>query len=341
MSLQPARAPRDPRPNAQRPAWKAALADTVQDVAELCALLALTPTDSARLEQICRGFPLRVPRGFVERMRTGDPDDPLLRQVLPDLAEAVVTPGYTADPLGETAATAVPGVLHKYANRALVAVTGSCAVHCRYCFRRHFDYDAHRLGPTAWGAVLDYLARQPAVNEVIFSGGDPLNATDAALSAKVRDLESLDHITRLRVHTRQPVVLPERVDAQLLDWVSTTRFDTVFVVHANHANELDDRVESALLALRDAGATLLNQSVLLAGVNDNAEALVALSERLFACGALPYYLHLPDRVQGTAHFHVTDARARSLHQVMQARLPGYLVPRLAREVAGEPNKRQL
>ncbi|MEM6987675.1 MAG: EF-P beta-lysylation protein EpmB [Pseudomonadota bacterium] len=298
--------------HAARPAWKTALANAVSDVNELCALLELPAETRVEIERACADFPLRVPRGFVDRMRKRDPNDPLLRQVMPSALELHTIDDYELDPLDESDAAALPGLLHKYKSRALITLTGSCAVHCRYCFRRHFDYADHRIDSTQWHAIVDYLTRNSDINEVILSGGDPLNATDTSLARAVERLESVEHITRLRLHTRQPVVLPERIDQPLIDWLAATRFHTVIVIHANHANELDDTVARALGALRDAGATLLNQSVLLAGVNDAADALYDLSERLFACGVLPYYLHLPDKVQGTAHFDVPELRAREL-----------------------------
>lgn len=327
--------------NLAPPSWKAELADAVSDPAELCELLTLDGEDADALRAACAGFALRVPRAFVARMERGNPHDPLLRQVLPDTAELITTPHYSTDPLGETDATALPGLLHKYGNRVLLTLTGSCAVHCRYCFRRHFAYDDHRLDATAWQALTDYLRHHTDITEVILSGGDPLNVPDSALSQRVAALAEIPHVTRLRLHTRNPVVLPSRVDARLLDWLGATRLDTVMVIHANHANELDESVEHAMRSIAATGTTLLNQSVLLRGVNDTADRLVALSERLFACGVLPYYLHLPDKVQGTAHFHVSDDEAQQLKAEMQARLPGYLVPRLAREVAGEASKRVL
>lgn len=330
-----------PAPAANRPAWKAALANAVSDVTELTRLLALPATDSEALARACEGFPLRVPRGFVDRMRKGDPTDPLLRQVLPDIAELVQSADYSLDPLDEATATALPGLLHKYESRALITLTSSCAVHCRYCFRRHFEYSEHRIGTEQWQAIIRYIEQDRSINEIILSGGDPLNMPDSALAPRVRDLAKIEHVKRLRIHTRQPVVLPERIDANLIDWLGETPLDTVVVIHTNHANELDASVAKALGALRATGATLLNQSVLLAGVNDNAEALIALSERLFDCGVLPYYLHMPDAVQGTAHFDVSDTVAHSLIASMQARLPGYLVPKLAREVPGETSKRVL
>ncbi len=250
--------------------------------------------------------------------------------------------GYEADPLAETAAvggvTPLPGLLHKYRGRALLLVTGACAVHCRYCFRRHFPYGDHSRWGEGWGRALDWLAASPAIEEVILSGGDPLAASDDKLAALVAGLDRIPHLRRLRVHTRLPVVVPERVDGALLGWLGSSRLAPVVVLHANHPRELDGAVAAAVARLRGAGATVLNQAVLLAGVNDSAEALVGLSRELFAAGVLPYYLHLLDRVAGAAHFEVPAARARELLRAMMAELPGYLVPRLVREVPGAPHK---
>jgi L-lysine 2,3-aminomutase len=318
--------------------WQRALRDAVRDPAELLRLLELDAALLPGARQAAQAFALRVPRGFVARMRRGDPDDPLLRQVLPLGRELAPAPGFGADPLGELAARRAPGVLHKYEGRALLVLTGACAVHCRYCFRRHFPYGEASPAPGQWEPALDYLAGAPGLSEVILSGGDPLTLPDARLAELARRLAAIPHLRRLRVHTRLPVVLPERVDAALLDWLCGTRLAPVLVIHANHANELDGAVRDALGRLRARGVALLNQSVLLRGVNDTAGALAGLSEALFDAGVLPYYLHLLDRVAGAAHFDVGEAEARALMDALRARLPGYLVPRLVREVAGAPYK---
>jgi len=331
-----------PIPQFVPPVWQRELARAVTDPAELLGLLGLDP---ARLgegwEGIERGaalFPLRVPRGYVARMRPGDPADPLLLQVLPLGREAEPAVGFTTDPLGERLASRRPGLLRKYRGRALLVVTGACAVHCRYCFRRHFPYAENRPGRSGWGEVLDDLASDPTLSEVILSGGDPLSVSDERLEELVRGIEAIPHVRRLRIHTRNPVVLPERVDDRLVAWLGGTRLSTVVVVHANHAREIDAAVAVAFARLRSAGAALFNQSVLLARVNDSADALVDLSEALFEAGVTPYYLHVLDRVAGAAHFDVPEERARRLVGEVAARLPGYLVPRLVREVPGEPAK---
>jgi L-lysine 2,3-aminomutase len=274
----------------------------------------------------------------VARMRRGDPADPLLRQVLPLAEECQVVEGFSPDPVGDLAAHKVPGVLHKYQGRVLLTATGACAIHCRYCFRRHFPYAEANASAEHWRAALDYVTARPDVREAILSGGDPLTLSDRRLSEFVRALEDIPHVERLRLHTRLPVVLPERVTQELCAWLSGTRLRTVVVIHANHAQELDATARAACARLADSGVTLLNQSVLLRGVNDSVAALAQLSEGLFAAGVLPYYLHLLDRVQGAAHFDVTEGVARQLMAGLNACLPGYLVPRLVREVPGSPGK---
>lgn len=325
--------------------WQQALAEAYTDPVGLLAALGLGPGDlhppqtAATLQAAANLFPLRVPGAYVDRMKQADPRDPLLLQVLAHGAETLVATGFDADPLHEQAARRVPGLLHKYAGRALLVTTGACAVHCRYCFRRHYDYTGDQAeGQPRWAAALAAIAADPGIEEVILSGGDPLSLSNARLASLVKSLEALPQVRRIRLHTRTPIVLPARVDAGLLETLQSVRGKLVIVVHANHANELDQPTAAALLALRGACDALLNQSVLLAGVNDDVDALAALSRRLFECGVLPYYLHQLDRVAGAAHFEVDDLRARELAAALNARLPGYLVPRLVREVAGAPGK---
>jgi EF-P beta-lysylation protein EpmB len=327
-----------PTPAVAQPApWQQQWRDAITDSAGLLAALGLEGR-APPLAADGAGFPLRVPRAYLARMRGGDPRDPLLRQVLPLAEEGRVVEGYGADAVGDLPSRVAPGVLHKYAGRALLVATGSCAIHCRYCFRRHFPYADEGAAGDRWRAALAWLAGQPSVSEVLLSGGDPWSLSDARLAELSAGLRGIRHVRRLRVHTRMPVVLPDRVDGGLLAWVRGLHLPLVVVVHANHPAELDEGTRRAFAALRDAGATLLNQSVLLRGVNDDADALAGLSEGLFAQGVLPYYLHLLDRVAGAAHFEVAEDAARGLHAALRRRLPGYLVPRLVREVAGEPYK---
>jgi len=320
------------------PGWQKELAESVTDPAELIAMLDLDPTLLPQAREAARLFRLKVPRAFIARMRRGDPNDPLLRQVLPLGEECLDVAGYTADPLRELQHGHGDGVLDKYHGRALVITTGACGVHCRYCFRRHFPYSESRPSADGWATVIARFRNDPAVQEAILSGGDPLSLSDTKLAQLVEGLESVPHLQRLRIHTRQPIVLPGRVDERLLRWLSATRLATVMVVHVNHAAEIDRPVGVAMKALRDAGITLLNQSVLLRGVNDDEHTLVDLSLALFEAGILPYYLHLLDPVAGAAHFSVPDAHALALHSAVQKRLPGYLVPRLVREIPGRASK---
>jgi EF-P beta-lysylation protein EpmB len=284
------------------------------------------------------GFGLLVPRGFVGRMRRGDPADPLLAQVLPRGPESHRVDGFSADPLAERAALAAPALVRKYAGRALVLATGACAVNCRYCFRREFPYADS--GATAAGleAALEAVAAEATIDEVILSGGDPLLLDDARLAGIVERLGAIAHVRRLRIHTRLPIVLPSRVTDDLVAMLAGTRLSCAVVVHANHPAELDDAVADAVGRLAAARPILLNQAVLLAGVNDSLETLRGLSERLVDLRIVPYYLHLLDRVHGTAHFEVPESVARSLHDALRGVLPGYAVPRLVREVPGEPAK---
>jgi EF-P beta-lysylation protein EpmB len=321
--------------------WKRLWREAVRDPRELLALLGLESLAGRISDVAAAQFPLRVPRGFVTRMRHGDPNDPLLRQVLPLDDEERLVPGFGLDAVGDGAARTAAGLLQKYRGRALLVTTGACAVHCRYCFRRHFPYGEETATRDGWRAAVAAIHADTTIDEVILSGGDPLSLATAKLAELTAALAGIPHIKRLRIHSRLPIVLPERVDAELLAWLGALPWPVAVVVHANHANEFDIAIDTALDRLRGAGATLLNQAVLLRGVNDSVDALAALSERAYAAGVLPYYLHQLDRVAGTAHFEISDARAVSLHTALSARLSGYLVPRLVREFAGDSGKRPL
>lgn len=324
------------RPTARR--WQHELADAITDPAELLEIAGLGPEWLAPARAAAARFPLRVPRPFADRIRRGDLADPLLRQVLPLGPELDDAPGYVTDPVGDLASVAADGVLRKYAGRALLVTTGACGVHCRYCFRREFPYGEQLASAGHWNGAIAAIAADPDAQEVILSGGDPLSLADHKLAELTTALAGVPHVRRLRIHTRQPVVLPSRVDDGLLAWLRGLRWPVAIVLHANHAQELDGPVADALARLRGTGAALLNQSVLLRGVNDSLDALAGLSERLFECGVLPYYLHVLDRVRGSAHFDVPDDEARALHARLVAALPGYLVPRLVREVPGAAHK---
>jgi EF-P beta-lysylation protein EpmB len=323
---------------AQPARWQQLWREAITEPRELLRLLDLEHDAESLLANADTGFALRVPRGFVARMRRGDPADPLLLQVLPQGAELGEVPGFTRDAVGDLAALAGRGVLHKYEGRALLIATGSCAINCRYCFRRHFPYSEETAAAAGWRDAIAELGADASINEVILSGGDPLSLSTAKLAELTAALAKIPHVKRLRIHTRLPIVLPERVDAELLAWLDRLPFQRVVVVHANHPNEIDASVAAACSRLLDTGTTLLNQSVLLRRVNDDVDVLRSLSERLFDCGVLPYYLHQLDRVEGTAHFEVDDVRAIALVDALAARLPGYLVPRLVREVPGAASK---
>jgi EF-P beta-lysylation protein EpmB len=319
-------------------AWQRDLAESVTQPEALVAALGLDAAHVEPARAAAKAFGLRVTRSYLARMRRGDADDPLLRQVLPRADELIDAPGFESDPLRERAARRAPNLLQKYHGRALLIATEACAIHCRYCFRREFPYAETREGDARLRAALAEIAGDDSLHEIILSGGDPLSLNDARLGALTDALQAIPHVRRLRVHTRQPVVLPSRVDEGLLAWLRSLRLPTTLVLHVNHGNELDADVRAACARLRSAGVTLLNQSVLLRGVNDDAATLETLSTALFDAGVLPYYLHLPDRVRGTAHFDVAEERARELLAALAGRLSGYLVPRLVREVPGASGK---
>jgi EF-P beta-lysylation protein EpmB len=318
--------------------WQEAFKDAVRDPAELCRLVELPPHYAARAAAAAREFSLFVPRDYIARMRLGDVRDPLLRQVLPLEDELSAPQGYSADPVGDRAATRSPGLLHKYRSRVLMVTTGACAVHCRYCFRRHFPYDQGPRSPDDWAEAVAYIAADDTIREVILSGGDPLSLVDRQLAELARRLAAIRHVRRLRIHTRLPIMIPRRVTDELIGWLRGTRLTPIVVIHANHANELDDSVGDALSRLADAGIVLLNQSVLLRGVNDGDDDLAELCERLVDLRVIPYYLHQLDRVSGAAHFEVSQARGQQLMAQLRKRLPGYAVPRYVRETAGAAHK---
>jgi L-lysine 2,3-aminomutase len=316
--------------------WKEDLRQAFTRPADLLAWLGLPATLAG--PEAGDGFRMLVPRGYAEQMEPGRPQDPLLIQVLPQAAEAEAHPAFVLDPVGDSAAALGPGLLQKYQGRALLVTTPACAMHCRYCFRRHYPYSQASLGADAGAAAVAGIAADRSIREVILSGGDPLMLDDSALTALVARLEAIPHLERLRLHTRLPVVLPSRITADLCGILTQTRLQPVVVIHANHPRELGPAATLALGSLRAAGVTLLNQSVLLRGVNDDPDTLTALNTTLFRHGVLPYYLHLLDRVQGSAHFEVHLPAALTLMALLRRRLPGYLVPRLVREEAGAGSK---
>jgi len=331
-----------PHPARQAPLWQHELRQAITRPGDLLNFLQIDPEYPPLAADKVRDFPLRVPLGFARRMRKGDPNDPLFLQVWPAPAEARTdVPGFTLDAVGDRERLRPGGLIHKYDGRALLIATGACGIHCRYCFRRHFPYSDSLATREHWRGALQTIREDESLREIILSGGDPLSLVDEKLAELSDALNDIPHVIRLRIHTRQPVVLPSRVDHALLDWLARSRLQKVMVLHVNHARELDDDVQEACRRLQGAGVMLLNQAVLLKNINDDADSLVSLSERLSACGVLPYYLHQIDRVQGAAHFEVTDEDARRLMKQLSERLPGFLVPRLAREVAGAPAKEVL
>ena len=321
-----------------REVWLTQLAQAISDPVELLQLLALEHhADLQKGAQARRLFPLRVPREFVARMKKGDPNDPLLLQVLTANAEFTITPGFSTDPLDEQQ-NAVPGLLHKYQNRALLLVKGGCAVNCRYCFRRHFPYEDNKGNKANWQKAIEYIKNNSKLDEIIFSGGDPLMAKDDELDWLITQLEAIPHLKRLRIHSRLPVVIPARITDTLCKRLQQSRLQNIMVLHINHANEIDDALREACSKLKNANVTLLNQGVLLRGVNDSAEVLADLSRALFDAGVMPYYLHVLDKVQGAAHFMVPDHEAREIMKALMSLVSGYMVPKLTREIGGEPSK---
>ncbi|WP_286234509.1 EF-P beta-lysylation protein EpmB [Thalassotalea sediminis] len=317
--------------------WQKELADVVTDPSVLLKMLDIDPSIYQAHFSARKLFPVRVPKPFITRMVKGDIDDPLLKQVMPISAEFIDTHGFSTDPLAEHD-TVAEGLLHKYTHRVLMIVKAGCAINCRYCFRRHFPYADNSPNKQRWQQALDYITAHQEVNEVIFSGGDPLMANDQHLHWLIAQIERIPHVKRLRIHSRLPVVIPQRITPELVDMLANSRLKSTFVFHINHPNEIDESFANAIEPLRQARIPLFNQSVLLKGVNDEVNTLCQLSEQLFDCGIQPYYLHLFDKVQGVAHFNISDQQAQSLVKNMMATLPGFLMPKVVREIAGEANK---
>lgn len=318
--------------------WQEELKNLITEPRTLFEMLNL---DSARLseaEAAAKLFPLRVTQSFVSRMTMGQLEDPLLKQVLPIGVELQPSPGFTDDPLDEAAFNPLPGLVHKYTNRVLVVATTSCAINCRYCFRRAFDYSGNRLSKQNWKAIFNYINKRPEIDEVIFSGGDPLLHSDDQFHWLMSELNKISHLERVRIHSRLPIVLPSRMTDELINIFSSSRLQAVLVIHTNHANEIDNQVGDALLSAHNSGLTVLNQAVLLRSINDNTAVQVRLAKRLFEFKVMPYYLHLLDKVTGSAHFDTDSAHALQLYAEMKAQLPGYLLPKLVREEAGASSK---
>ena len=328
-------------PTRHQSGWHRSLAESIRDPETLIAALSLTDEWVEPARRAAERFPLLVPRSYLRRMEPGNPRDPLLRQVLPLGNELESPDGYVADPVDDASARKAPGLLHKYRGRALLVATGSCAIHCRYCFRREYPYQEEPRTLAQWEPAIRAIAQDQSLQEIIISGGDPLMLTDRRLSELIDRLEEIPHLRRLRIHTRLPVVLPDRVTQNLLDRLRGGRLTPIVVVHANHPREIENDCAEALSQLVRSGLTVLNQAVLLRGVNDDIDVQVELSERLIDLGVIPYYLHQLDRVRGTSHFEVAERRGREIIAAMRTRLPGYAVPRYVREIPGKPHKTPL
>lgn len=318
--------------------WQQQLAQAITEPPALLDALNLQADTFKHFASAHQQFGMKVPWAYLNKMQPGNPRDPLLLQVMTQSAEMLTTQGYQSDPVGDLKAQQTPGLLHKYHSRVLLITTGACAIHCRYCFRRHFPYADQQAGRDQWQQAITYIKNDTSIKEVILSGGDPLTLSDNKLSHLISQLESIPHLTRLRIHSRLPVVLPARITDALVNRLEISRFNVCLVIHANHANEITPPDKAALFKLKQAGIHLLNQAVLLNGVNHSVESQVELSEVLFDAGVLPYYLHLLDPVQGAAHFDVKLSDAKHIIKEMQSQLPGFLVPKLVRELTGESSK---
>ncbi|MGZ5576258.1 MAG: EF-P beta-lysylation protein EpmB [Methylobacter sp.] len=321
--------------------WQQQLVEAFNNIGDLCHYLNLSPNDLPISTAAAENFPLRVPLSFAACIEKGNAHDPLLRQVLPMNEELLDYPGYSNDPVGDLTAATQVGVLHKYHGRVLFINTGSCAINCRYCFRRNFPYTDLQLSKQQENAAIKSIQNDTSISEVILSGGDPLLLNESRLARLIRQLDGIKHLKRIRIHSRLPVVLPARITAEFINTLTQSSKQIIIVVHCNHANEISDRVIAVCNSLKNSGITLFNQSVLLKGVNDNAEVLCKLSEQLFSHGIIPYYLHLLDKATGTGHFEVSETEALTLMQQVQAALPGYLVPKLVKEQAGATSKQTI
>ncbi len=319
--------------------WQTLLSNTITDVNQLAELLQLDITQlKALLPSETESFHLKVPMPYLKRIKLGDIHDPLLKQILPLAVEYQDSPGFTLDPLNENAANKLPGIIHKYANRILLTLTGTCAIHCRYCFRRHFPYDSNQISNQKWETIVNYLKNQPQVNEIILSGGDPLILNDKYLTKLLQNIALLPQIKRLRIHSRLPVVIPQRITDRFVQLLAESSFKSILVLHINHPNEIDAQLRQRLAKLHDQKILVLNQTVLLKNVNDHPETLANLSEALFVNHVMPYYLHLLDKVKGAAHFAIDEDTARKLYGELLSLLPGYLVPKLVSEAPNLTSK---
>jgi len=318
-----------------RTTWGEELKHAIRSRSQLLSELDL-PSDKL-FSTSTTGFDLLAPRPYVKRIRPGDPNDPLLLQILSSPQELVEDPSFSSDPLEEQQHNPAPGIIHKYTNRVLFVLTGQCAINCRYCFRRHFPYAEQRRSKQQWLEALKYIEQNAQIKEVIFSGGDPLVQSNSTLAFIMDHIAQIPHIKRIRIHTRLPLVIPARIDSELIDIFARNTKRISLVWHINHPNEIDHEVQQTAARLRPI-VEQFNQSVLLKGINDNSTVLAQLSETLHDCYIQPYYIHLLDRVQGAAHFLIEDQEAAQIYKELASLLPGFLLPKLAREISGEAAK---
>lgn len=321
-----------------KPTWNTLLANAITDPTVLAERLQLDQHWARQAQAACQDFALRVPEPFLLRMERGNPNDPLLLQVLPLSQELDPQPGYSTDPLQESDCNPVPGLLHKYHGRVLLTLASACSINCRYCFRRHFPYHVNNPRTDQWDAIIEYINNDSSIHEVLLSGGEPLLLKDDLLTGLYKRLANIQHVKRVRIHTRMPIAIPQRVTPEFIQAITSTRLQTLMVIHCNHAQEIDSDVIDVLQQLRHAGITLLNQSVILRGVNDDPTTLLNLCHTLIDHHVIPYYCHRLDAVQGAAHFHVSDEALKKLKIYLQHHLPGYAVPKFVVEVAGEKSK---
>jgi len=318
--------------------WQQQLAQAITSPETLLNTLGLSIDTFGDYLPANRQFSLKVPQAYVDKIQPNTPTDPLLLQIMTQSNEIVEAEGYTTDPVGDIRASQVPGLLHKYHGRVLLITTAACAVHCRYCFRRHFPYQQQTASRENWQEAIEYIQQDSSIEEVILSGGDPLVLSDDKLETLINKLESIPHLSRLRIHSRLPVVLPDRVTDRLVNILSSCRLNVCMVIHANHANEISRAEITILRKLQKSGINLLNQAVLLNNINNLEKDQINLSNALYNAGVLPYYLHMLDPVSGSAHFEVELEDAKKLISNMREKLPGFLVPKLVREIAGEKSK---
>lgn len=321
--------------------WQKSLSESFTKISDLLDYLQLTAREVQASEKAAMQFRCLVTKSFAGRMQKGNPLDPLLQQVLPSRWENEPSNGFVKDPVGDLNANPVPGVLHKYRGRLLLLTNGGCASNCRYCFRRHFPYEENSLSHTHLTQALDYIKQDETVSEIIFSGGEPLLNSDSKIAEWIESLAAINHITRIRFHSRLPIFLPERVTSSFIRTIACTRLKPVIVIHSNHPAELNNTVKEALLRLHSAKILVLNQSVILRGINDNSETLAHLSEALFSANVLPYYLHTLDPVLGAAHFDCDLNYVKTIYAELCDRLPGFLVPKLVKEIPGYKSKTSL